>query len=56
MGFAMARQEAAIACRLLAEAVQEIRPKYAEHPGIIAPAIDSGGFRAPEELWLTFKH
>ena len=54
MGFAMARQEAAIACRLLAGAVRNIQPKEAEHPGITSPSIDSGGFRAPDELVLTF--
>ena len=54
MGFAMARQEAAIACRLLAGAVQNIRPKQATHPGITSPSIDSGGFRAPDELVLNF--
>lgn len=50
MGFAMARQESAIACRLLAERVRTVRPKYAEHAGITAPSIDSGGFRAPQTL------
>lgn len=54
MGFAMARQESAIACKLLSERVTNIRPKFAAHDGITAPSIDSGGFRAPEELWLEF--
>jgi len=54
MGYAMARQEAAIACQLLRERVRNIRPKFARHPGITAPSIDSGGFRAPRELWLEF--
>ena len=54
MGYAMARQESAIACQLLAERVKHIQPKFAEHPGITSPSIDSGGFRAPDELWLTF--
>ncbi len=54
MGYAMARQESAIACKMLAQRVKNIRPKFADHPGIIAPSIDSGGFRAPSELWLEF--
>lgn len=54
MGYAMARQESAIACNLLMQAVKNMRPKYADHPGITAPSIDSGGFRAPDELWLEF--
>ncbi len=54
MGYAMARQESAIACQLLAEKVKNVRPKFAEHAGITAPSIDSGGFRAPTELWLEF--
>jgi pulcherriminic acid synthase len=54
MGYAMARQESAIACKLLAQRVKNIRPKFAEHVGITAPSIDSGGFRAPTELWLEF--
>ena len=55
MGYAMARQESAIACELLAKRVKNIKPKFAEHDGITAPSIDSGGFRAPNELWLTFE-
>ncbi len=54
MGYAMARQESAIACRMLAERVKNIRPKFTEHDGVTAPNIDSGGFRAPSELWLEF--
>jgi pulcherriminic acid synthase len=54
MGYAMARQESAIACTRLMEAVKNIRPKFAEHPGITSPSIDSGGFRAPAELWVEF--
>jgi cytochrome P450 len=54
MGYAMARQESAIACKMLMQGVKNIRPKFPEHPGIIAPSIDSGGFRAPAELWLEF--
>jgi pulcherriminic acid synthase len=54
MGYAMARQESAIACTMLAKGIRNLRPKFAEHDGIIAPSIDSGGFRAPRELWLEF--
>ena len=54
MGYAMARQESAIACRMLAAQVKSIRPKFPSHPGITSPSIDSGGFRAPAELWLEF--
>ena len=54
MGYAMARQESAIACRRLLERVTNVRPKFAEHDGIIAPSIDSGGFRGPTELWMEF--
>jgi cytochrome P450 len=54
MGYAMARQESAIACTRLMEAIKNPRPKFADHPGIRSPSIDSGGFRSPEELWLEF--
>ncbi|MEM7019423.1 MAG: cytochrome P450 [Pseudomonadota bacterium] len=54
MGYAMARQESVIACTRLLEAIKNIKPKFAEHPGITSPSIDSGGFRAPEELWMEF--
>ena len=54
MGYAMARQESAIACKLLQDRVTNVRPKFADHAGITAPSIDSGGFRAPGELWLEF--
>ncbi len=54
MGYAMARQESAIACSKLMERIKEVKPKFAEHKGITAPSIDSGGFRAPDELWMTF--
>ncbi len=54
MGYAMARQESAIACTRLMEAVKNVRPKIADHPGITSPSIDSGGFRSPAELWLEF--
>lgn len=54
MGYAMARQEAVIACQRLQAAMPNARPKYATHEGITAPSIDSGGFRAPRELWILF--
>lgn len=54
MGYAMARQESAIACTRLMEAIRNPRPKFAEHPGISSPSIDSGGFRSPQELWMEF--
>jgi pulcherriminic acid synthase len=54
MGYAMARQEAGIACSRMAEHLKNIRPKFADHPGISSPSIDSGGFRSPQELWLEF--
>jgi pulcherriminic acid synthase len=54
MGYAMARQESAIACSMLAQRIKNIRPKFTEHAGITAPSIDAGGFRAPEELWMEF--
>ncbi|MBT7372302.1 MAG: cytochrome P450, partial [Gammaproteobacteria bacterium] len=54
MGYAMARQESAIACGKLMERIRNPRAKFADHPGVTAPNIDSGGFRAPEELWMEF--
>ena len=54
MGYAMARQESAIACSRLMKRINGARPKFALHPGITSPSIDSGGFRAPEELWMQF--
>ncbi len=54
MGYAMARQESAIACSKLMERIGNPRPKFAEHEGITSPSIDSGGFRSPAELWLAF--
>jgi pulcherriminic acid synthase len=54
MGYAMARQETVIACTKLAEALRNARPKFAEHEGITAPSIDSGGFRSPRELWIEY--
>ena len=54
MGYAMARQEASIACGHLSRALQNARPKFATHEGISSPSIDSGGFRSPRELWIAF--
>ena len=54
MGYAMARQEAVIACTRLLEVMRDPRPKYAEHEGVTSPSIDSGGFRSPRELWIEF--
>jgi cytochrome P450 len=54
MGYAMARQEASIACTRLLEAIRNARPKFNTHEGITSPSIDSGGFRAPSELWMEF--
>lgn len=55
MGYAMARQEAAIACSALLEAVPNIRARDADHVGVSSPSIDSGGFRSPQTLWLALK-
>ena len=55
MGYAMARQESAIACRRLMDRIKNPRPKYIDHPGITSPSIDSGGFRAPSELHMEFE-
>ncbi len=52
MGYAMARQESQIACTKLLEALGTPQARDAVHPGITSPSIDSGGFRAPNELWL----
>jgi cytochrome P450 len=52
MGYAMARQESQIACTKLLEALGKPQARDAVHPGITSPSIDSGGFRAPNELWL----
>lgn len=54
MGYAMARQEAVISSARLLEMMGNPRPVYAEHEGIIAPSIDSGGFRSPAELWIEW--
>ena len=52
MGYAMARQESQIACTKLLEALGTPQARDAVHPGITSPSIDSGGFRAPTELWF----
>jgi cytochrome P450 len=54
MGYAMARQEAVIACTRVAEQLKNVRPKFDTHEGVTSPSIDSGGFRSPNELWLEF--
>jgi pulcherriminic acid synthase len=54
MGYAMARQEAVIACMRMMEVMKNPRPKFATHEGITSPNIDSGGFRSPRELWIQF--
>jgi cytochrome P450 len=54
MGYAMARQEAVIACTRMMEVMKNPRPKFATHEGISSPNIDSGGFRSPQELWIEF--
>ncbi len=54
MGYAMARQEAIIACTRLLEAMKNPRPKFPTHEGITSPTLGSGGFRAPQELWIQF--
>ncbi len=53
MGYAMARQESQIACTKLLEALGTPQARDAVHPGITSPSIDSGGFRAPTELWFN---
>jgi pulcherriminic acid synthase len=54
MGYAMARQEAVIACTRMMEVMKNPRPRFADHEGITSPSIDSGGFRSPRELWIEF--
>ena len=54
MGYAMARQESAIACSQLMARIRAPRTKFESHPGVTSPSIDSGGFRAPEQLWIQF--
>ena len=54
MGYAMARQEAVLACTRMMEVMKNPRPKFATHEGISSPNIDSGGFRSLQELWIEF--
>lgn len=54
MGYAMARQEAVIACSHMANLIRNPRARDKDHPGITSPSIDSGGFRSPQELWIDF--
>ena len=54
MGYAMARQEAVIACTRLMQMMGNPRPKFADHEGITSPSVDSGGFRTPTELWIEW--
>ena len=54
MGYAMARQEAVIACQRMMDVMKNPRPTHAVHEGITSPSIDSGGFRSPRELWISF--
>ena len=54
MGYAMARQEAIIACTRMMEVMKNPRPKFETHEGVTSPSIDSGGFRSPRELWIAF--
>ena len=54
MGYAMARQEAVIACTRMMQVMGDPRPTHADHEGIMSPAIDSGGFRSPRELWISY--
>ena len=54
MGYAMARQEAVIACTRLLESLRNPRPKFPTNAGITSPPVGSGGFRAPKELWIEF--
>jgi pulcherriminic acid synthase len=55
MGYAMARQEAVIACTRMMELMDDPRPKFLTHEGVTSPSIDSGGFRSPKELWIEFE-
>ena len=54
MGYAMARQEAVIACSRLIETIGVPQAEDPDHPGISSPSIDSGGFRSPQTLGLRF--
>ena len=52
MGYIMARQESEIACAQLLADIGVPTPRDSDHPGIVSPSIDSGGFRSPAELWI----
>ncbi len=54
MGYRMARQEAVIASKRLLELMGNPRPKYPDHPGLRGGFPDTGGFRAPAELWIEW--
>lgn len=54
MGYAMARQEAVIACTYLLEAMPNPRLEKVNKEGVTSPPAGSGGFRAPTELWISF--
>lgn len=55
MGYAMARQETVIACAALLEALPNIAARDDNHAGLTSPSIDSGGFRSPQNLWLSLR-
>ena len=54
MGYAMARQEATIACKMLTEAMPNARLKDIDTQGITSPVQGAGGFRAPTKLEIVF--
>lgn len=54
MGYRMARQEAVIASQRLMQLMGNPKPKFAEHPGLSGGFPDTGGFRSPDELWVTW--
>lgn len=54
MGYRMARQEAVIASRRLMELMGDPKPKFDDHPGLSGGFPDTGGFRSPDELWVTW--
>lgn len=54
MGYRMARQEAVIACKRLMELMGDPKPKFEDHPGLSGGFPDTGGFRSPDELWITW--
>lgn len=54
MGYRMARQEAVIASKRLLELMGDPRPKHPDHPGLRGGFPDTGGFRAPDELWIEW--